>query len=158
MVERIQRKNSTKLFSNYRKMSELQNIRKLIESKKLREADLAIKKLGSEYLKNPEYLILRAIMFKIQKNYYLSIDTLLIASEFDEKEEIYQLLSEIYSYLENGELAKKLSDKYDLDGRYLIRNSGTEPLLRVLIEAKDSNSVNEFSDELINNIKNYLFT
>tara|TARA_B100000579_G_scaffold437133_1_gene465313 strand:+ start:713 stop:1108 length:396 start_codon:yes stop_codon:yes gene_type:complete len=111
MVERIQRKNSTKLFSNYRKMSELQNIRKLIESKKLREADLAIKKLGSEYLKNPEYLILRAIMFKIQKNYYLSIDTLLIASEFDEKEEIYQLLSEIYSYLENGELAKKLSDK-----------------------------------------------
>lgn len=111
MVERIQRKNSTKLFSNYRKMSELQNIRKLIESKKLREADLAIKKLGSEYLKNPEYLILRAIMFKIQKNYYLSIDTLLIASEFDEKEEIYQLLSEIYSYLENDELAKKLSDK-----------------------------------------------
>ena len=111
MVERIQRKNSTKLFSNYRKMSELQNIRKLIESKKLKEADLAIKKLGSEYLKNPEYLILRAIMFKIQKNYYLSIDTLLIASEFDEKEEIYQLLSEIYSYLENGELAKKLSDK-----------------------------------------------
>jgi len=111
MVERIQRKNSTKLFSNYRKMSELQNIRKLIESKKLREADLAIKKLGSEYLKNSEYLILRAIMFKIQKNYYLSIDTLLIASEFDEKEEIYQLLSEIYSYLENGELAKKLSDK-----------------------------------------------
>tara|TARA_B100001250_G_scaffold271989_1_gene234854 strand:+ start:4529 stop:4924 length:396 start_codon:yes stop_codon:yes gene_type:complete len=111
MVERIQRKNSTKLFSNYRKMSELQNIRKLIESKKLREADLAIKKLGSEYLKNSEYLILRAIMFKIQKNYYLSIDTLLIASEFDEKEEIYQLLSEIYSYLENDELAKKLSDK-----------------------------------------------
>jgi len=111
MVERIQRKNSTKLFSNYRKMSELQNIRKLIESKKLKEADLAIKKLGSEYLKNPEYLILRAIMFKIQKNYYLSIDTLLIASEFDEKEEIYQLLSEIYSYLENDELAKKLSDK-----------------------------------------------
>ena len=111
MVERIQRKNSTKLFSNYRKMSELQNIRKLIESKKLREADLAIKKLGSEYLKNPEYLILRAIMFKIQKNYYLSIDTLLIASEFDEKEEIYRLLSEIYSYLENDELAKKLSDK-----------------------------------------------
>ena len=87
-------------------MSELQNIRKLIESKKLKEADLAIKKLGSEYLKNPEYLILRAIMFKIQKNYYLSIDTLLIASEFDEKEEIYQLLSEIYSYLENDELAK----------------------------------------------------
>jgi len=28
----------------------------------------------------------------------------------------------------------------------------------VLIEAKDSHSVNEFSDELINNIKNYLFT
>jgi phosphomannomutase len=59
---------------------------------------------------------------------------------------------------ELNNIAKKLSDKYDLDGRYLIRNSGTEPLLRVLIEANDSNSVNEFSDELINNIKNYLFT
>ena len=59
---------------------------------------------------------------------------------------------------ELNNIAKKLSDKYDLDGRYLIRNSGTEPLLRVLIEAKDRNFVNEFSDELINNIKNYLFT
>ena len=92
-------------------MSELKNIRKLIEKKKLGEADLALRKLGSEYLENAEYLILRAIMFKIQKNYYLSIDTLLIASEFEEKEEIYRLLSEIYSYLENDELAKKLSDK-----------------------------------------------
>ena len=92
-------------------MSELKNIRKLIENKKLGEADSALRKLGSEYLENAEYLILRAIMFKIQKNYYLSIDTLLIASEFDEKEEIYRLLSEIYSYLENNELAKKLSDK-----------------------------------------------
>ena len=111
MVERIQRKNSTGFFKNHRTMSELQNIRNLIENKKLREADLALRKLGSEYLENAEYLILRAIMFKIQKNYYLSIDTLLIASEFDEKEEIYRLLSEIYSYLENNELAKKLSDK-----------------------------------------------
>ena len=59
---------------------------------------------------------------------------------------------------ELNKIAENLSDKYDLDGRYLIRNSGTEPLLRVLIEAKDSHSVNEFSDELINNIKNYLFT
>ena len=92
-------------------MSELKNIRKLIEKKKLGEADLALRKLGSEYLENAEYLILRAIIFKIQKNYYLSIDTLLIASEFDEKEEIYRLLSEIYSYLRNDELAKQLSDK-----------------------------------------------
>jgi len=110
-VERIQRENSTEFFKNYSKMSELKNIRKLIEKKKLGEADLALRKLGSKYLENAEYLILRAIMFKIQKNYYLSIDTLLIASEFEEKEEIYRLLSEIYSYLENDELAKKLSDK-----------------------------------------------
>tara|TARA_B100000029_G_scaffold327858_1_gene320207 strand:+ start:1135 stop:1473 length:339 start_codon:yes stop_codon:yes gene_type:complete len=92
-------------------MSELKNIRNLIENKKLHEADLALKKLGPEYLKNAEYLILRSIMFKIQKNHYLSIDTLLIASEFEEREEIYRLLSEIYSYLENKELAKKLSDR-----------------------------------------------
>ena len=111
MVEGIQRENSTEFFKNYSKMSELKNIRKLIEKKKLGEADLALRKLDSEYLENTEYLILRAIMFKIQKNYYLSIDTLLIASEFEEKEEIYRLLSEIYSYLENNELAKKLSDK-----------------------------------------------
>ena len=68
MVERIQRENSTEFFKNYSKMSELKNIRKLIENKKLREADLALRKLDSEYLENTEYLILRAIMFKIQKN------------------------------------------------------------------------------------------
>jgi phosphoglucosamine mutase len=35
-----------------------------------------------------------------------------------------------------NQIAFELSNKKNLDGRYLIRNSGTEPLLRVLVEAK----------------------
>ena len=35
-----------------------------------------------------------------------------------------------------NQIALEMSIKLDLDGRYLIRNSGTEPLLRVLVEAR----------------------
>ena len=45
-----------------------------------------------------------------------------------------------------NQIALDMSIKKDLDGRYLIRNSGTEPLLRVLVEAKSNEAMEEFSN------------
>lgn len=53
-------------------------------------------------------------------------------------------------------IARILSEEENLDGRYLIRNSGTEPLLRVLVEASEEESVKKFSENLVNKIKNFL--
>jgi len=55
-----------------------------------------------------------------------------------------------------NQIALEMSIKLDLDGRYLIRNSGTEPLLRVLVEARSQESMENFSEELISKINNYL--
>ncbi len=55
-----------------------------------------------------------------------------------------------------NQIALDMSKKLDLDGRYLIRNSGTEPLLRVLVEAKTQESMESFSNELLSKINNYL--
>ena len=55
-------------------------------------------------------------------------------------------------------IAGILSEEENLDGRYLIRNSGTEPLLRVLVEASKEESVEKFSENLVNKIKNFLQT
>ena len=53
-------------------------------------------------------------------------------------------------------IASILSEEENLDGRYLIRNSGTEPLLRVLVEASEEEFVKKFSENLVNKIKNFL--
>jgi len=55
-----------------------------------------------------------------------------------------------------NQIALDMSVKLDLDGRYLIRNSGTEPLLRVLVEARSLESMESFSEELLSKINNYL--
>ena len=88
----------------------LNKIDELINLKKIQEAQKEISKLGSEYLQNSEYLYLRSKIFYINKVYYLAIDTLLIALEFDEKDKIYNLLAEIYNVLENKSLSKKFLD------------------------------------------------
>ena len=55
-----------------------------------------------------------------------------------------------------NQIALDMSINKDLDGRYLIRNSGTEPLLRVLVEAKSAEAMEDFSDELLTKINKYL--
>ena len=53
-------------------------------------------------------------------------------------------------------IADQLTKEMQLDGRYLIRNSGTEPVLRILVEAKTDQDLNDFMNQLIKKIESYL--
>lgn len=92
------------------KENKLIKIDKMIEKKKINEAQLELSKLGPEFHKNPEYLYLRSKIFYLNKLYYLAIDTLLIALEFEQNDKIYDLISEIYGVLGNNDLRKKILD------------------------------------------------
>ena len=82
----------------------------MIKIKKINEAQIELSKLGPEFLKNPEYLYLRSQIFYVNKLYYIALDTLLIALEFEEKDKIYNLIAKIYNILGNKELYKKISN------------------------------------------------
>ena len=88
----------------------LDKINRLIKLKKISEAQLELSKLGPAFFKNSEYLYLRSEIFYINKLYYLALDTLLIALEFDKKDKIYSLISKIYKILGNHDLSKKVLD------------------------------------------------
>ena len=88
----------------------LDKIDNLINNKKIDEAQFELSKLGSEFHKNPEYLYLRSKIFFANKLYYIAIDTLLIALEFEENDNIYKLLGKIYGIIGNKELSKKILD------------------------------------------------
>ena len=90
--------------------NKLDNIDKLINNKKIQEAQIELSKLGSEFLKNSEYLYLRSKIFYINKLYYIALDTLLIALEFEENEKVYNLISKIYNALGNKKLSEKVAN------------------------------------------------
>ena len=88
----------------------LEKIERLIKIKKIDQAQLELSELGQEFFKNSDYLYLRSKIFYINKLYYMALDTLLIATEFDEKEKIYNLIAKIYNFLGNKELSKKIAN------------------------------------------------
>ena len=90
--------------------NKLDNIERLVKIKKINEAQIELSKLGPEFLKNPEYLYLRSQIFYVNKLYYIALDTLLIALEFEEKDKIYNLIAKIYNILGNKDLYKKISN------------------------------------------------
>ena len=92
------------------KEDKLDKIEKLIKEKKINEAQHELSKLGPEFLKNSEYLYLRSKIFYINKLYYLALDTLLIALEFEQDDKVYNLISKIYNILGNKELSKQVAD------------------------------------------------
>ena len=92
------------------KENKLVKVDKLIRERKIDEAQLELSKLGPEFYKNPEYLYLRSKIFYFNKLYYVAIDTLLIALEFEQNNKNYNLIAEIYEVLGNKELSKKLLD------------------------------------------------
>lgn len=63
-------------------------------------------------------------------------------------------------YLEYPEIAqaiKELEDKFAGEGRVLIRPSGTEPLVRVMIEGKDKEQIQTEAEHLANLIQDIMF-
>lgn len=50
-------------------------------------------------------------------------------------------------------LIKDIENRLGDEGRILVRPSGTEPLIRVMVEAEDENICNQYVDEVINKIK-----
>ena len=90
--------------------NKLDKIDELIRNKKINEAQLEISKLGSEFHRNVEYLYLRSKIFFSNKLYYIAIDTLLIALEFEQNDKFYDLIAEIYEVIDNKELSKKFLD------------------------------------------------
>lgn len=63
-------------------------------------------------------------------------------------------------YLEYPEIAKaieELTDKFAGEGRVLIRPSGTEPLVRVMIEGKDKALIQGEAEKLANLIQDIMF-
>ena len=112
MVESVQ-KPTTRIYNKqnqFMKENKLAIVEKLITEKKIDEAQFELSKLGPEFFKNSEYLYLRSKIFYINKLYYTALDTLLIATEFDEKDKIYDLMAKIYNILENKELSKKIAN------------------------------------------------
>jgi phosphoglucosamine mutase len=56
-----------------------------------------------------------------------------------------------YTYMENRKIAercKELEEAFHGEGRVLIRPSGTEPLIRVMIEGKEQNYISKRAIEL----------
>jgi len=86
----------------------LNKVEDFVDRNKIDEAQFELSKLGSEFYKDPHYLYLRGKIFYLNKLYYLAIDTLLIALEFEQNDKIYKLISEIYKIIGNNELSKKL--------------------------------------------------
>ena len=89
----------------------LDKIDRLIKLKKIDEAQHELSKMGPASFKNTEYLYLRSKIFYINKLYYLALDALLIATEFEEKEKIYDLISKIYNTLGNKDLSEKIGNQ-----------------------------------------------
>ena len=92
------------------KKKNLEIIEKLVEQKKIDEAQIELSKLGPEFYKNAEYLYLRSKIFYINKLYYIAIDTLLVALEFEKNNKSYKLIAEIYNFLGNIELSNRIMD------------------------------------------------
>ncbi len=101
----------------------LKEVSKLIDNNKINEAQIELSKLGQEYYKNSEYLYLRSKIFFLNKLYYLAIDTLLVALEFEQRDKFYDMLAKIYEEINNKELSKKLLDaNLRLETTNLLKN------------------------------------
>ncbi|MFH0947472.1 MAG: hypothetical protein V1833_00525 [Elusimicrobiota bacterium] len=47
-----------------------------------------------------------------------------------------------------SDVIKSVEEKLDSNGRVLVRYSGTEPLLRIMVEGPDEKTINDFAQEI----------
>ena len=75
------------------------------------------------------------------------------------KQEIDALREQIYAYMEYPEIKseiERIEKILDGCGRVLIRPSGTEPLVRVMLEGKEEGQIKELATNLANLIQEKL--
>ena len=92
------------------KIDTFSEISNLIDKKQIEKAQFELSKMHKEHQNNPEYLYLRSKIFYLSRLYYLAIDTLLVALEFEKNDKFYSLIAEIYKVIDNKELSKKILD------------------------------------------------
>jgi phosphoglucosamine mutase len=51
---------------------------------------------------------------------------------------------------------KRVEDRLAGNGRLLVRYSGTEPLLRVMIEGQDQQEIQGWATQIVNTVKEHL--
>ena len=56
-----------------------------------------------------------------------------------------------------ADAVRQLEEKFAGEGRVLIRPSGTEPLVRVMIEGKDQQAIRREAEKLANLIQDVMF-
>ena len=54
------------------------------------------------------------------------------------------------------EKIKELEKEFSTDGRVVIRPSGTEPLIRIMIEGKDKDYISQKAEELVKTVEERL--
>ena len=63
---------------------------------------------------------------------------------------------DIYSIADVAALIKNVEEKLGEEGRVLIRYSGTEPLLRVMIEGQDKYEITTWANEICDLVKKHI--
>jgi phosphoglucosamine mutase len=55
-----------------------------------------------------------------------------------------------------ADIVRRVESRLEGTGRLLIRYSGTEPLLRIMLEGKDDEVIHAFADEIAGAVKTHL--
>ena len=100
-----------------------------------------------EFIFNTNFCSLNEIEIIISQLYALDFDS------FEESNKV--LKAYISSDKYDNHLIKKINDSIGREGRILVRASGTEDLIRVLVEHSDVKQLNYFLDYFCDNIKKH---